>query len=85
MRADIPQVFGKFTVNPQTRRNSERVWWRRHFHDPAGNQPPSSTPTSNVKLADSSNNYANVKTAYAATTYADQNVTNVYEFLLGER
>jgi len=49
---------------------------------PATSNPPSSTPTSNVKLADSSNNYANVKTAYAATMYAAQNVTNVYEFLL---
>lgn len=49
---------------------------------PVTSTPPASTPTSNVKLADSSNNYANVKTAYAATTYAAQNVTNVYEFLL---
>ncbi|WP_322073814.1 hypothetical protein [Burkholderia cepacia] len=50
---------------------------------PATSNPPSSAPTSNAKLADSSNGYANVKTAYAATTYAAQNVTNVYEFLLG--
>lgn len=49
---------------------------------PVTSNPPPSTPTSNVKLADATNNYANVKTAYAATTYATQNVTNVYEFLL---
>ena len=49
---------------------------------PVSSNPPAQT--SNVKLADTSNSFANVKTAYAATTYGAQNVFSVYQFLLGD-
>ncbi|WP_246793971.1 hypothetical protein [Burkholderia perseverans] len=40
--------------------------------------PPSTTPTSNVKLADSTNNFANVRTAYAAVDALTQDALAQY-------
>ncbi|KWU17910.1 hypothetical protein [Burkholderia cenocepacia] len=48
---------------------------------PVNSNPPAAN-TSNVKLADATNNFSNVKTAYAATSYAGQNVFTLYQFLL---